>query len=61
MIDPNSFVVGVVVGAGLGAAGGAILTVKISRQNKSDSSNKVTIRDVNTLGDVVGRDSSKKD
>jgi hypothetical protein len=41
-------------------AGGALLSVRISRQRNKTSTNKVTIRDVETLGDVAGRDINKK-
>ena len=39
-------------------AGGALLSVRINKQRTN--SNKVTIRDVDTLGDVAGRDIHKK-
>ena len=55
----TSLVIGaVVVGAAL--AGGALLTLRISRQKSKTDTNKVVIRDVTTTGDVAGRDINKR-
>jgi len=40
-------------------AGGALLSVRISRQRNHTDTNKVTIRDVHAEGDVGGRDINK--
>lgn len=50
----------VVVALAVIAAGGALFALRISFQRRSDRSNKVTIRDVRTNGDVAGRDINKK-
>lgn len=49
-----------VVALAVVAAGGAFLALRITIQKRSDNSNKVTIRDVRTKGDVAGRDINKK-
>jgi len=41
-------------------AGGALLSVRISKQRNRTNTHKVTIRDVDSLGDVAGRDINKK-
>lgn len=41
-------------------AGGALLSVRINRQRNRSSINKVNMRDVETSGDVAGRDINKR-
>jgi hypothetical protein len=41
-------------------AGGALVSIRVSKQRNRADTNHVTIRDVDTMGDVAGRDINKK-
>ena len=41
-------------------AGGALFSFKVSKQRNRSDVNRTTIRDIDTTGDVAGRDINKK-
>jgi len=59
MVFDNSVILGAVA-IGAAVAGGALFTVKYNKQKTKTDTNRVTIKDVNTSGDVAGRDINKR-